>query len=137
MVCIRFQQPLDFQPHIMFDREQHHVGAFSPAIRHRPLHLDHAADTAQMLDELGPLAVRRMHDMDPQAAQITKNLDGHARISVPPRYPWTSGPNELLLVDRPVVEALDHTIGIGLHAHARIPDDLEAPLAVDPRDPRP
>jgi hypothetical protein len=35
-----------------------------------------------MLDEFGPLRIRWMHDMDPQAAQITKNLDGHVQFSV-------------------------------------------------------
>jgi hypothetical protein len=61
----------------VLDRKQHDVGAVRPAVRHRPLGFDHAADAPQMFDELGALGVGRMHHMDTQTPQVTKNLDRH------------------------------------------------------------
>jgi hypothetical protein len=35
-----------------------------------------------MLDEFCTFSVRRVHDEDPQAPQVTKNLDSHFQFSV-------------------------------------------------------
>ena len=61
----------------MLDGQQHHVAAIGPAFRDRPLRLDHAADAAKMLDQPDALVVRRMNDLDAQAAKIAKDLDRH------------------------------------------------------------
>jgi len=62
----------------MLDGKQHDVATIYPAFRNRPLHLDHAADAAQMLDQPDALIVRRMNHLNPEPAKIAKDLDGHA-----------------------------------------------------------
>jgi hypothetical protein len=82
MAAVRFQEPLNFEAHIMLDCQQHDIGAFGPAIGDRPLDFDHTSDAAEMLDELCSFRIRRMYDMNAQAPQITKNLDSHFHFSV-------------------------------------------------------
>jgi hypothetical protein len=41
------------------------------------LHLDHAADAPEMLDQPDAFVVRGMNDQDPEAAKIAKDLDRH------------------------------------------------------------
>ena len=61
----------------MLDGKQHHVAAVSPAFGDRPLRLDHAANASQMLNQPDTLAVRRMNDLNAEAAKIAKDLDRH------------------------------------------------------------
>jgi hypothetical protein len=71
------QQPLNIAPDIVLNGKQHHVAAISPAFGDRPLRLDHAANTPQMLNQPDTLAVRRMHHLNAEAAKIAKDLDRH------------------------------------------------------------
>jgi hypothetical protein len=66
----------------MLDRQEHDIGTLRPTIRNRPLRFDHASDAAKMLDEFCAFSVRRVHDENPQAPQVTKNLDSHFQFSV-------------------------------------------------------
>jgi hypothetical protein len=68
---------LNIAPDIVFNGQQHHVATVSPAFRDRPLRLDHAADTPQMLNQPDTLVVRRMNHLNAEAAKIAKDLDRH------------------------------------------------------------
>jgi len=68
-------------PHVVLDRQQHDIGTFGPAIRHRPLNFDHAPDAAQMLTSF----VRSLSGgctTWTRKPAITKNLDSHFQFSV-------------------------------------------------------
>jgi hypothetical protein len=68
---------LNIASDVMLDGQQHHVAAIGPAFGNGPLHLDHAADAPEMLDQPDAFVVRGMNDQDPEAAKIAKDLDRH------------------------------------------------------------
>ena len=91
MCIIVFYQTLDFLPHVVLYRKQYDIGALNPAIWHWPLRLDHTTDAVKMLHKVITFCIRRVHDMDPQPTQVTKNLDSHFHSPIREDYGWTAG----------------------------------------------